>query len=147
MSFIEQRIESTIRDQLDTDFAAAGITCDVRTLFAEPAYDDNDELLSMPNMWVMASPCTRPIGSEPFREVMLSIDGRTHYNDDYDRSVFSEMYRVSRKTIETTDWDFGSGITVHEYEMPNQGAADIDENQQSFSFGVTFKICATNFDL
>ncbi len=87
------------------------------------------------------------VGSEPFRECPVQIDIRSHYNDDYDRNTLSDMYRVVRKCIEETDWDFGSGIVVHEYEMPSAGSADIDDQLQYVSINIIFKLCATNFDL
>jgi len=148
MSFIEQKIEDTIRTGLQTALTDAGLTdVDIRTFFAEPAYVSGDERMSLPIVWLMTSPCTKPVGSEPFRVASLQIDMRTHYNDDYDRNTLSEIYRVIRKCIEETAWDFGTGMIVHEYEMNSQGTADIDDNLQNISMNIDFKLCATDFDL
>jgi hypothetical protein len=147
MSFIEQRLESVIATELASVFTAAALTCDIRTMFAEPAYGAGDEEIDLPSLWILASPNAKPVGSEPFREVVMQFVGRTHYNDDYDRNVFAEIYRLTRKTIEETDFDFGAGLDVHEYEIPSTGDADIGDNIQSFTFSVTWKLCCAIFDL
>jgi hypothetical protein len=150
--FVEKKIESVIRDQLQTDFT--GVLSDsvtIRTFFAENQYDaDNDDSevdVDFPVVFLAASPNVRESGHLTQRTVSINVVCMTQFNDDYDRNDLQTVYATARKTIETTAFDFGSNIaySANSYEVTD-GFASIEENIQQAGFSIDLHICAGDFE-
>jgi hypothetical protein len=143
---LERKVEATIKAALATAVSSliAGKTVTVRTYWDEDYSTRTEAEVAPPMVMIIASPSARPVLEEPQRMIQLDVSCITQCEDDRARRELSTLYSKVRHTIETTSFDFGSGVVYGGIEIASTGSADVDEasNRWIASFTAAIHLCA-----
>lgn len=143
---LEQKIEKVIAAAMTAGMTGliSGVSVSVRTYWDEQYSTKEAAAVTMPCVFIMASPSSRETLEDPERTVPVDVMILTQSQDDFSRRQISSIYSKARHLCETTEFNFGSLVQYGgaTFDSPGESGTD-DETKRNFCFfQMTLHLCA-----